>query len=156
MATSLTCSRTVAAPPQRTYDELFAAPLEEIFSRRRLFIPPVRETRPVSARYAEPGDARTLVLADGGTMLETLTEVDPPRGFGYTLTELTGPLRPLARRVEGRWRVEPDGAGSRVTWSWTVHPRLPAGPLALPVFGLVWPGYAARALEQVDARLTRS
>ena len=75
-------------------------------------------------------------------MLETLTEVDRPHGFGYRLTEFTGPLKPLTERVEGRWTVEPAGTGARVTWSWRLHPRGRVGGTGMSVFAKFWPGYA--------------
>ena len=79
------------------------------------------------------GQSRRIVLADGGTMLETLTRVDPPTAFGYAITELTGPLSPIASAADGLWAFEAAGTGCRVTWSWDVTPRGTLGDLLAPV-----------------------
>ena len=42
-------------------------------------------------------------------MHEELTRVDPPQAFGYTLTEITGPLAPLVDHIDGEWLFDPGG-----------------------------------------------
>ena len=156
MAISLSESRAFPATPEHVFDLLFSVPPQRVFTRRHGPIPPLREVRDDGARFAEPGDSRTLVLADGGSMLETLTEVDRPHGFGYRLTEFTGPLKPLTERVEGRWTVEPAGTGARVTWSWRLHPRGRVGALGLSAFAKFWPGYARKGLGDLERLILES
>ena len=55
--------------------------------------------------------------------------------WGYTLSEVTGPLKPLVATVDGLWTIEEAGTGCRITWTWTVHPRGRAGALAMPLLG---------------------
>jgi hypothetical protein len=99
------------------------------------------------------GQTRIVMLVGGGSMREELTSVDPPRSFGYTLSEITGPMAPLVGRVEGRWGFAPAGTGTTVTWRWAIHPRsLLAAPL-LPVLGRLWKGYARQALEELSVQL---
>lgn len=45
-----------------------------------------------------------------------------PDHFDYVLTEFTGAFKPLVTHVTGRWAFAPAGTGTRVTWSWTLHP----------------------------------
>jgi hypothetical protein len=150
MVISLSQSRALPATPEHLFDLLFRVPPQQVFTRRHGPIPPLREVREGAGRFDEPGDSRTLVLTDGGSMRETLTEVDRPRAFGYRLTEFAGPLRPLTDRVEGRWAVEPAGTGALVTWSWDLHPRGRVGALGLSIFARFWPGYARKGLEQLE------
>ena len=154
---SVTClseSRRYAVTPQRAFAVLMPFPLEQLFSRRHVLLPPVRGTRDAPATWDAVGQTRTVVLADGGRMTETLTEVDPPRSFDYRLTGFRGPLAPLTSLVEGRWSVDPDGdGGCRITWTWRIHRRMPLGLVGLPVLTRFWNGYAAKALEELDRHL---
>ena len=79
--------------------------------------------------------------------------MDPPRSFGYILSDIKGPLAPLVGRVEGEWIFEPVGTGTEVTWRWTIHPRSSLAAPALPVFGRLWRGYARQSLEELSNQL---
>ncbi len=129
-------------------------PLPEIFRRRMLAIPPIREVRGQVGPWREVGQTRTIVTADGGTLLETLTSVERPHRAAYAIGDVRGPMRPLVERVEGRWTFEPVGTGTRITWQWDVTPTT-AGRLAMPVFARMWRGYARQALEEVESVLLR-
>jgi hypothetical protein len=125
-----------------------------MFSRRYLAVPGV--TR-VEQHDAEPwgtvGQSRTIHLADGGTMTETLTRCDRPVAFGYDITDLRGALSPLVERIEGLYAFEKAGTGTRVTWSWVLHPKGRIGAAGLPIFARMWRGYARQALEQLERSL---
>jgi hypothetical protein len=149
----LECSRTYPVPGDRAFDVVLPIPLPQLFSRRYLAIPPVRQVDQ-DGDWGTSGQSRTIRLADGGTMRETLTSVDRPASFGYRLSDLTGPLKPLVDRIDGRWLFAPAGVGGvRVTWAWTVFPRSGLGAAAMPAFGRIWQGYARQALEQLEAVL---
>lgn len=97
--------------------------------------------RPVSSRWSAAGACARL------------TSVDPPRSFGYTLTDIKGPLAPLVALVEGKWSFAPADTGTTVTWQWTIHPRSALAAPVLPVFARMWRGYARRVLEKLSALL---
>jgi hypothetical protein len=149
-AIHLSESRAYPVAPADMFAQLMPLPLPDLFSRRYVAIPPIREVRDAPPTWDTVGQTRRIVLADGGTMHETLTLVDPPRAFGYTITELTGPLSPLASSVDGTWSVGASGTGCRVTWSWVVHPKGRLGNAAMPVFGKLWHGYARQALADLE------
>ena len=134
------------------YDALIAAPLPTLFDRRALAVSPIREVRGQEGAWGTVGQSRTIVLSDGGTLLERLTSVDRPRHFAYTLDHVTGPLKSLARTVDGVWSVDRDRDGVRIGLDWTLHPTAVGRPL-MPVFGWMWRRYAALALERVEALL---
>ncbi len=156
MVTHLAESRTVPVPPDVAFAKTMPMPLEQIFVARGGPLPPVAETREQPATWDTVGQSRLIVLADGGTMRETLTTVDRPRSFGYDIAELTGPFKLLVDSLAGLWAFEPDGEGCRITWNWTVHPRGLQGRLAMPVIGRFWHGYARKALAQLGTNLVRS
>lgn len=83
-------------------------------------------------------------------MREELTGVQRPTAFAYTISDVTGPMKALAARVDGQWRFEPAGAGTRISWEWQVYPASPLSALLLPVFAMFWRGYARQALESIE------
>ena len=155
MATvTLSQSRAVPVPVDEAYDRLLPHPLPEIFRRRRLAIPPIKAVRDQRGEWGTVGQTRTIVTADGGTVLETLTSHDRPHSFGYTISEIRGPMKPLIARADGLWSFEQAGTGTRITWTWVLTPTA-AGRVAMPAFGAMWRGYARQALEEVEGILLR-
>ncbi len=102
-------------------------PLPDLFRRWYGPIPPIKATRGQTGDWDGVGQSRTVLLTGGGSMREELTSYDPPRSFGYTLSQVKGPLAPLVDHVDGLWLFAPIGTGTQVTWRWTIHPPLGAG-----------------------------
>lgn len=150
-------SRAIPVDVEDAFGGTLPMPLPALFRRWYGPIPPIRDVLNQTGEWCAVGQTRTVVPAGGGSMREELTAVDPPRSFGYTLTDITGPMSPLVSRVDGAWVFGPAGTGTTVTWRWVIHPRSPLGPPALPVFGRLWRGYARQALEELSNYLvTRS
>lgn len=152
----VTQSRTVPVEVDHAFHGVLQAPLAQVMSRRFGPFPPVREVRDQPPSWGAVGQTRTVVTADGGSVHEELTVVEPPHGFGYRLDRITGPMKPLVGRIDGSWAFEPVGTGVRITWSWAIQPRSRAATLALPVVARLWPAYAARVLEQIESLLLES
>lgn len=110
-------SQLVRTDPERAFDQLIAMPLPTIFVNRYAAFPSIREVCDGPEVWGEVGQTRTIVLGDGKTLRETMTSLDRPNSFGYVLDELTGPLRPFVRTVQGRWTVTAEGEGARITWA---------------------------------------
>lgn len=146
------CSRTYPLTVADGYDRVIGLPLEQVFDRRYRLIPPIRAVEGQDGAWGTLGQTRTIRLADGGSMREELVRVDRPSAFGYVLSDVTGPNKPLIARVDGQWSFAPAGTGVRITWTWTVHPTL-LGRFAMPVFTRLWHGYAAQALAHLEELL---
>jgi hypothetical protein len=148
-------SRTVAVPLEAAYDETIVVPLPDIFGHRHLAMPPVVRVEDQDGPWGRAlGQTRTIRTSDRGALRETLTELDRPHRFGYRIDRVRGPMRPLVRHLDGAWAFEPDGAGTRITWSWEITPT---SALTAPVVGLVgrmWHGYARQALVTLESILT--
>lgn len=126
MATvKLSQSRAVPVLVEETFDRVLANPLPEVFSRRRLAIPPIKGVRDQVGDWGSVGQTRTILLADGGTMLETLTAVERARSFDYTITAVTGAMKPLVAKAAGRWAFEAAGTGTPITWARELTPTSP-------------------------------
>lgn len=93
--------RDVPVPVDEAFDRVLPHPLPEIFRRRRLAIPPVKAVRGQSGEWGTVGQTRTIVTADGGTVLETLVSDDRPHSFGYTISDVRGYARQALEEVEG-------------------------------------------------------
>lgn len=143
-------SRLVAGTPEDAYECVRQVSLPEMFDRRHGVMPAVREVRDREADWSTPGEARTLVLADGGRLRQRLTRLDPPRGIDYTISDVHGPMRPLVSTVDGRWRFDPAEEGVRVTWAWTFHPTNGVTARLMPMLGTFWRGYARHGLDRLE------
>jgi hypothetical protein len=155
MASTLAVQQSRVIPVN--VDDAFAGtlplPLTTIFSHWYGPIPPIRGVRDQVGEWSTVGQTRVVLLTGGGSMREELTSVDPPRSFGYILTDISGPMALLVGRADGEWTFTPSGTATTVTWRWNIHPRwAPTAPL-LPVLGRLWKGYARQALEQLSAQL---
>lgn len=151
IAESLTLarSRTFPFPVEQTFDFTIGVPLPELFAHWFGPLPPV-----ASVDGPEPWDtaglARTVRRAGGGTMYEELLTVERPVQFTYRLDRITGALRWLASSVDGTWRFEPIGTGTRIEWSWTIHPASKTAGSMLPGLRWLWQGYARQSLERLE------
>ncbi len=132
-----------------------AARLPEVFSRRFAAFPAVREVTEEPDDWGAVGRTRTILLADGGRLRQTLTSVDRPHSYAYVLDDIHGRLRPFVRSVDGVWSITPTGTGARVGWAWTLHPKASPARLTMNVIGRMWRGYADRALVELETILMR-
>ena len=130
-------------------------PLTELFNRRYGPIPPIRCVEQQVGAWGEVGQLRTLRLKGGGSMREELTRVDRPDVFGYTITRVTGPMKPLSSHIDGSWLFEADGAGTRITWQWTMYPRSTLVVPIVAVFARYWRGYAQQSFQRLAGLLAR-
>jgi Polyketide cyclase / dehydrase and lipid transport len=147
-------SRQIPIDVQQAFDGTLPMPLPTLFRRWYGPIPPINKVLNQTGDWHSVGQTRTVKLTGGGSMREELTQIDPPHAFGYLLSQIKGPLSPLVSSVRGEWLFASAGAGTTVTWRWTIHPRSRLAALALPVFGLLWRGYARQALEELQQLLT--
>ncbi len=146
-------SRAIPISVEDAFARTMAISLPVICAQWYGIIPPVKEVRDQVGGWDAPAQTRTILLVGGGRARETLTSVAPPRSFGYTLSDISGPLAMLVRSVDGVWSFAPAGTGTRVSWQWTLHPKSSGAAPLLPVFAKMWKGYARVVLEKLSAQL---
>lgn len=146
-------SRAIPVSPQDAFAKTLPIPLPTLFAHWYGPIPPIKAVHGQVGEWATAGQTRDVTLVGGGGMRETLTNVDPPNSFSYTLADVRGAMAPLIDHVEGEWIFTPHGTGTKVTWRWTLHPKSALSARALPVFALIWRGYAKQALETLSDQL---
>lgn len=152
---TLRAGRSIPVEVGAAYDAVLPMPLPRIFCRRFAALPPIADVRDQAGVWGTVGQTRTIVLADRGTMRETLTAVNPGESFGYHIEPMTGPLKPLVAAADGTWAFAPAGTGVEVSWQWIVRPTR-AGSVVMPAFARMWQGYARQALEEIERALLAS
>jgi hypothetical protein len=148
-------SRVVVVEPDVAFDRLLNVRLTEVFSRRFAAMPAVADVTDQPEDWGVVGQTRTIVLADGGRLRETLTDIERPNSFTYRLDGIEGPLRHFVHSIDGAWTTTAHEAGTRVGWAWTFYPKASPARLTTSVIGRMWMGYAERALVQLEGILTR-
>lgn len=146
-------SRAIPVDVDTAFKGTLPMPLPSLFSRWYGPIAPIKTVRDQTGDWSTAGQTRTVVQVGGGTMREALTVVDPPRVFGYTLTDITGALAPLVDHIDGQWLFAPVPTGTLVTWQWSVQPRSAASALVMPAFAVLWRGFAKQSLERLCREL---
>jgi hypothetical protein len=147
-------SLVVPVAVDEAFGRTLPVPLPTLFHRWYGPFPPIKEVREQTGAWDAPGQTRIVRLAGGASMREELSSVDPPRSFGYRLSEVTGPMALLVDHVLGEWIFTPAAGGTEITWRWDLYPRSPLTAWALPLLGRMWKGYARRALGDLSAVLT--
>ncbi|MCW2784285.1 MAG: putative polyketide cyclase [Marmoricola sp.] len=150
----LSSSTVVPASIEVAFDGVMNAPLEELFPHNAGIIPSVKECTGQDGPWATVGQTRKVVTSDGNSNTETLMTYDRAGGlYQYQLSDLTGPLKALVRSVDGQFKYVAEGSGTRVTWSWSMHPTNVVTRALLPVMGFFWRQYAAKMWPLYAARL---
>ena len=148
-------SRIVSVEPDVAFDRLMNVRLTDVFNRRYAALPAVTDVTDQPDDWGVVGQTRTIVLADGGRLRETLTEIERPRHFAYRLDGIEGPLRHFVHTINGAWTITPHDGGARIGWAWTFYPKASPARLTTSVIGRMWMGYADRAMIELEAILTR-
>ena len=148
-------SRVVPVEREVAFDRLLNVQLTDLFTRRYAAFPAVTAVTDQPDEWGVVGQTRTIVLADGARLRETLTDIERPHSFAYRLDGIEGPLRHFVHTIDGVWTVDPHEGGARIGWAWTFYPKASPARLTTNVIGRMWLGYADRALVELESILTR-
>ncbi|CAM3727512.1 SRPBCC family protein [Smaragdicoccus niigatensis] len=147
-------SLDVPVPQGASFARTLPMPITELFNKWYGPFPPIKAVDQHSPGvWGSVGQSRTLKLTGGGSVLETLTHVDGPTSFGYTLTDIKGPMEVLVSHIEGAWTFASAGSGTLITWQWTVHPKYAVTAPLVPALGMMWNGYARQVLRSLSGYL---
>ena len=116
-------------------------------------LPAVVEVRDQTGGWDAAGQTRTIVLSDGGTLVETLRSVEAPL-FAYDLTRFTGLFGLLVANARSEWTVladDDDGERSTIVWRYSFTSRPGRGLLIAAIVRLAWAPYMRQVLPAIAA-----
>jgi hypothetical protein len=120
-----------------------------------LFYPSFGPLPAVVAVHRQPADwdvvgySRTLELSDGGSVVETITQSDPGVFFGYDLSAFQKPFGRLVSGARAEWTFSPEGATTRIRWSYAFYPLAGRGLAVRAIVALFWAPYMRRVLPTI-------
>lgn len=114
---------SVACPPDAFWAWFVAAPLPDLLPGGG-GLPGVVGTEALNEwPWGRVGAARRVRLGDGTSVIEAVTEADPPRSLAYQVWGFAGVSALLVEQARGRFAFAEDGAGTRIVWSYAFAPR---------------------------------
>ena len=153
---AVTLEATANAPLTQTFATIVPIDLPKIMPGYGP-LPAVVGVENQTGKWNAVGQTRTIRLADGTAARETLTSYDAPHHFAYTVSDVTGALRFLAREAKGQWHFSETADGeTRIRWRYAFTPQsVLAAPALWLVVQLLWRGTMKQALREC-ARQARS
>jgi len=113
-------------------------------------LPAVVEVRDQTGGWDAGGQTRTLVLSDGGTLVETLRTAKAPL-FAYDLERFTGLFGLLVAKAHSEWTVTDKGGRSTIVWSYSFTSRPGRGLVIAAIVRFAWAPYMRRVLPAIAA-----
>lgn len=94
------------------------------------------------------GQTRTVLLSDGSSANERITEYQYPEYFSYTVSRFTGIFRFVTTSANGEWWFEPlSEKQTHVKWRYTYNSRSAVvAPLLWFIVNVFWRGYMNKSL----------
>ncbi len=144
---SASASAHVAAPVDVVFPRLRAHDPTRFYPRSGV-LPAVVEVRGQTGAWDAAGQTRTLVLSDGGTLVETLSSADAPL-FAYELSRFTGLFGRLVAGGRSEWRVAAEGEGSSIAWTYSFTALPGRGALVAAIVRVAWGPYMRQVLPAI-------
>jgi len=134
--------------PQQAYE--ISGPLDPTrFYPRFWPLPGVIEVRDQTGEWSAVGRTRTLMLSDGGHVVETITDTQSPALFAYELSDFRKLFGSLVSGARAEWRFEPHQGGSIIRWSYTFFARRGRGWIVWLIVRIWWSRYMRRVLPPI-------
>jgi hypothetical protein len=123
-------------------------------------LPAVTEVRDQSGAWDAVGQTRTLLLSDGGSVVETITDYRHGEFFGYELTAFQKLFGKLVSGARAEWSFSTVplgvGTGTRIRWSYKFFPKRGTALIVAAIVALFWAPYMRRVLPGIIAHVESS
>ncbi len=119
-------------------------------------LPAVVEVRNQAGDWDRVGQTRQLMLSDGGSVIEHITNVDRLEFFAYNLSDFQKVFGVMVESARAEWTFTTAPNGTVIRWRYTFHPK--SGyrlPLAA-IIRFLWAPYMTRVLPGIVAEIERS
>lgn len=151
---SATAAAMAAATPKQAYD--ISAVLDPArFYPRSGPLPAVVEVRDQTGPWSTVGQSRMLMLSDGGSVVETITDAESPTLFAYELGEFQKLFGALVSGARAEWRFEREAEGTSIRWTYTFFGRPGRGWIVALIVRLLWAPYMRRVLKPIADEVSR-
>jgi hypothetical protein len=140
---SVTVQVEVAAQQTETFEHIVPIDLASIFKGYGV-IPAVRDTQNQTGAWNAVGQTRTVILSDGSSAQEILTEYKHPHYFSYIVHDFSGVLHFLTTSAHGEWWFESNSSRSvtDIRWRYTLNAKsIFAAPILWLIVNFLWRGY---------------
>lgn len=145
MASSARAEGFAPAKPDRTFAIMTPSDPTRFYPRFGP-IPAIVEVSDQTGAWDAVAQSRTLTLSDGGTLVERIKVVDPPRRFAYQLTDFTGFFGTLVAFADAEWDFDASVEGTRIRWTYTFHAQPQRGWIVRVIVRLWWARYMKKVL----------
>ena len=112
-------------------------------------LPAVVEVRDQTGAWDAPGQSRTLVLSDGGSVVEHTRIVDRPGFFAYELTDFQKLFKLLVDHARAEWTFTEVEGGTLVSWSYEFFSRPRWGWAVRLIVARAWEPYMRQVLPEI-------
>ena len=112
-------------------------------------IPATVAVRDQSGPWKTVGQTRTLVLSDGGSVVETITDVVEPTFFAYELTNFRKLFKVLVDHARAEWTFTTVDGRTLVSWTYEFFPRKRWGWLLGIIVSRAWEPYMRTVLPEI-------
>lgn len=119
-------------------------------------IPATTAVRDQTGDWDAEGQTRQLLLSDGGSVVETLTSVQPPFRFVYRLTDFRRIFGALVDHARADWTFQEEEQRTRVSWTYTFFAKPGRGLVVAAIVKAVWGPYMRRVLPGLVAEVRRT
>jgi hypothetical protein len=142
-----TVEAIVNGPREQVFPTIASIDLSSIFTGFGP-LPAVTGVTDQVGGWDSAGQTRSVMLSDGSSASESLTEYRHPAYFSYTLGGFTNVLRFLTTSANGEWWFESiSEAKTHIRWRYAFKPRsVVTVPLLWFVANALWRGYMNKAL----------
>lgn len=142
----------LAAPPQKVFDYLLHAPLEDWLHGYGQ-VPTVTATNNLTPKWGYVGARRRVVFGDGGTALEELVASDAGKGFRYVVWNFTNDTGKAAAYAVGEFTLTPSATGTHLRWTYKFRSRgFPYTWFLAPVVRGDFHAFQQKAVQRVGER----
>ena len=152
--TSATAVAMTHANPKRAY-EISGALDPSKFYPRSGPLPAVVAVRDQGGAWDTIGRTRTLMLSDGGYVIETITDTDSPTYFAYELSDFQKLFGMLVSGARAEWRFERAESGTRIRWTYTFFGKLGRGWIVALIVTTLWRPYMKKVLPPIGREVSR-
>lgn len=150
--TSAHAAATTQATPKVAWDALTQLD-PPVFYPKAGPLPAVTAVRDQTGDWRSVGQTRTLLLSDGGSVVETVTDTDTPVLFAYELTEFQKLFGMLVSSARAEWHFGRGETGTSIRWTYEFNAKRGRGWIVGLIVKLFWAPYMRRVLPPIAAHI---